>query len=58
MNFNYIQEFKTKKKLKEWELRLEYKINFIFDWKVRLKRKINLVKGIKKQSKEWGSKLI
>ena len=43
---NYTKVFKIYQ-LKEWWLKLKYKINFIFDWNVKLKRKINLIKGQK-----------
>ena len=40
--------------IKRIRIKIEIKINLIFDWNVKLKRKINLIKWPKKKSKEWG----
>jgi hypothetical protein len=55
INFHCTKGFK-KIAITRMRIKIEKKINFIFDWKVKLERKINLVKG-QKNSKEWGWKL-
>jgi len=47
INFHCTKGFK-KIAITRMKIKIEKKINFIFDWKVKLKRKINLVKGKKK----------
>jgi len=44
--------------IKRIKIKIEIKINLVFDWRVKLKRKINLTKGPEKKTKRMRMKLI